>query len=566
MLARPMRWLAIWAMAQLLLVNPAARGVAAPEKAQAVLLYDGKLPEQAALESATRSALAPYAERVVLRSVHAGRADAGPFLRLHQLTRKDAPLLLVMSSAGTQARVLRRVPLTADATVDDNVRGLLAGLRLPVPRAAPTALAPGTTIVVLTDGSMAEKPYLVQATSGALAAEGSRKLHGGAVVVYRFPAPSGVRDAELRAEIGGAYLVEWADNVQGPWSALMDSGRYFGQALDLIRQRTQPVANMKAVLARLPGDLFIRVRSRAASENPAEVTRLEFAVLPPGTAGGEADWLARAEALRREGLAAVLPPGEIATPLTGTLARDLVLEAERSPYLLSGELSVPTGLRLTVEPGVLVRVIGNAVIRVQGRLVARGTAFLPITFVPVKPSRSDDWRGIQFQPLPNAPSGERSVVSFCRIVNAESLELPRFSGEISHSILENSTRGLVLRSGGTGQIHHNRFLRCRQGLTVDSGGGEVTANEWIGCMTALVVQAPPTGATLRVEENSFRDSRLAAVQVLRRPVSSAPGLTLARNHWSGTPADRLVATGVDSMPVTVEPRLESVPQGVGPGW
>jgi hypothetical protein len=66
--------------------------------------------------------------------------------------------------------------------------------------------------------------------------------------------------------------------------------------------------------------------------------------------------------------------------LSGTLTTDTTLYASNSPYTVSGNLTVPNGVTLTVEPGVTVRLRKNCGITVYGRLLADGTTNQPIAF------------------------------------------------------------------------------------------------------------------------------------------------------------------------------------------
>jgi len=68
--------------------------------------------------------------------------------------------------------------------------------------------------------------------------------------------------------------------------------------------------------------------------------------------------------------------------LSGALGADTTLYASNSPYLVSADLTVPSGVTLTIEPGATVFFGTDAdlIIANGGRLVAEGTAGLPIRF------------------------------------------------------------------------------------------------------------------------------------------------------------------------------------------
>ena len=84
-----------------------------------------------------------------------------------------------------------------------------------------------------------------------------------------------------------------------------------------------------------------------------------------------------------------------ATSWQGTLSTNTVWGPSQSPCTVTGELTVPAGLKLTIQPGTTVLFAANVRMVVQGRLVAEGT--------PDKPIRSRGrpahgyWLGIQFK-------------------------------------------------------------------------------------------------------------------------------------------------------------------------
>lgn len=66
--------------------------------------------------------------------------------------------------------------------------------------------------------------------------------------------------------------------------------------------------------------------------------------------------------------------------LGGTLVSDTTLYASNSPYVVSGNLTVPKGITLTIQPGVTVNLRSNCGVTVFGRLRADGTTNQPIAF------------------------------------------------------------------------------------------------------------------------------------------------------------------------------------------
>src|SRR6478736_1761825 len=65
-----------------------------------------------------------------------------------------------------------------------------------------------------------------------------------------------------------------------------------------------------------------------------------------------------------------------------------------SPYLVQGNLLIPNGMSLTINPGVSVSFQGNYKLLVSGRLVAAGTAADSIRFTAA--NAATGWQGIRF--------------------------------------------------------------------------------------------------------------------------------------------------------------------------
>ncbi len=95
---------------------------------------------------------------------------------------------------------------------------------------------------------------------------------------------------------------------------------------------------------------------------------------------------------------------------TGSLARNLTLNNPGIVYIIGGNVTVPQGMTLTIDPGQVIKFTGGAQLTVAGTLNATGTAAGPIIFTSVEDnsvggdtSNNPDstpgpgnWNGIQF--------------------------------------------------------------------------------------------------------------------------------------------------------------------------
>jgi hypothetical protein len=83
--------------------------------------------------------------------------------------------------------------------------------------------------------------------------------------------------------------------------------------------------------------------------------------------------------------------------IIGLISADTAWTLINSPYVVTGNVLVNSGVTLTIEPGVIVKFNGNYYLQVEGTLIARGTTAQTITFTSNQPNPAPgDWgRGIE---------------------------------------------------------------------------------------------------------------------------------------------------------------------------
>jgi hypothetical protein len=82
-------------------------------------------------------------------------------------------------------------------------------------------------------------------------------------------------------------------------------------------------------------------------------------------------------------------------PPQGSLTENTIWKAEEGPYRITGELTVPATVTLTIMPGTSVFFEPGAKMTILGRLIAEGTQYELIRFTRT-PGASDTWDGLQF--------------------------------------------------------------------------------------------------------------------------------------------------------------------------
>jgi len=162
--------------------------------------------------------------------------------------------------------------------------------------------------------------------------------------------------------------------------------------------------------------------------------------------------------------------------LTGVIARDTTWSGDT--VRVAGDILVPEGVTLTIDPGCVVQFQGYGGIEVQGRLLAVGEPGDPIRFRSRDPeafepdsSTTGAWSGICF---PRPPASAQSRLEWCEIAYAKGLDGFGLGGALHLEGFSN----LVVRNC---VFHHNLaqyggVLYCSHNSSPRISGCVMTAN------------------------------------------------------------------------------------------
>ena len=131
-------------------------------------------------------------------------------------------------------------------------------------------------------------------------------------------------------------------------------------------------------------------------------------------------------------------------------------------HTLTGDITIPSGMTLTIEPGTIVFTPANKKITVQGALVAEGTSSEPITF---DKSGSSNWYGIKFE---DSSDDDECVLKYCTIQNASyGAYCYKASPDIKNCTINNNFFGIFASYGTVDhEIFYNDIVNNTYGVGI----------------------------------------------------------------------------------------------------
>ena len=153
--------------------------------------------------------------------------------------------------------------------------------------------------------------------------------------------------------------------------------------------------------------------------------------------------------------------------------------ADNNPYQIVGDITVPAGLALTIEPGVIVQAMGNYRINSEGSVQAVGTEEDSIYFMNAQDPPTNIWKGFRLSSetavshfkycyFEYADYGVNAVkspveISYCHFFkNKNGVQLYGIGDlnppvmDVHHNLIEYSiNHGILIPQNSNAWVHHN---------------------------------------------------------------------------------------------------------------
>ncbi len=152
-------------------------------------------------------------------------------------------------------------------------------------------------------------------------------------------------------------------------------------------------------------------------------------------------------------------------------------DASGSPYLIDGDITIPAGATLTIEPGVDVLFQSWYSLTVNGTLIADGTESAPILFGGGHPTAG--WLGVRFINAPDGSSLTYAIIENGRATGADPLNkgggiyIDGSNPTISHSTIRNN---FAKYSGGGIYLNNSNAILTANTIINNQAGQGGTSN------------------------------------------------------------------------------------------
>jgi len=152
-------------------------------------------------------------------------------------------------------------------------------------------------------------------------------------------------------------------------------------------------------------------------------------------------------------------------PLGGNITKNSKLTLSNSPCIVTETVQVLEGVKLIIEPGVIIKFNKGTGLNIDGELISNGTSGAMINFTSNESiPQVNDWQGIKYTSHANGAvfdaggnylSGSVIKYSIIEYGNGLIAQVPTFSLFLSDSIIRNNNEIGIVLEGSNGKILNN---------------------------------------------------------------------------------------------------------------
>ena len=213
-----------------------------------------------------------------------------------------------------------------------------------------------------------------------------------------------------------------------------------------------------------------------------------------------------------------------------------------TPYVVQSSLTIQSGVKLIIQPGVEVKFNSGTNLMVNGTLQAKGSVTSPVKFISNVTPTQGSWGGI----IVNGPSS-RLDLDYSHIKHAANGLLFVFTeGRVSNSLLESNTRGAMITSSSPVFISNTIKLNSigihmsKKSSPIFREGNFIVNNMGHGIvLESDIVAGQYEYPTPHVNGNSIHSNGVNDVYIATDFPPNAPKLNFKGNWWGTISIDEI---------------------------
>lgn len=226
-----------------------------------------------------------------------------------------------------------------------------------------------------------------------------------------------------------------------------------------------------------------------------------------------------------------------------TLTADTTVKKSRSPYIVPGTFTVPSGVNLTIEPGIVIKINGSTPFLINGRITAEGTSAEKIVFTSINDddcgisggcgdtnatttaAAAGDWAALKIASGAGTSTISYAVIRYAGIEDGSdaywaNLRIENASTTIKNSIIEKSkTYGIWMKNASGGTLENNIVRENNRnisgqtrgiGLVLTASSPTITGNQFTANTKGLIMESASAPS---LTNNTFTQQTDAALEV-----------------------------------------------------